>query len=70
MVRYSEVVYATSRAKNPIFDGSLGMYNGVILREAVHVTHGVNSTTNAPVQNVRRAVLLGAQSAVMVLGKP
>ncbi|EJF77796.1 hypothetical protein MCQ_01486 [Candidatus Bartonella washoeensis Sb944nv] len=62
-------VYATSRAKNPIFDGSLGMYNGVILREAVHVTHGVNSTTNAPVQNVRRAVLLGAQSAVIGFGK-
>ncbi|CAK01443.1 phage related protein [Bartonella tribocorum] len=37
-------VYATSRAKNPIFDGSLGMYNGVVLREAIHVTHGVKFT--------------------------
>ncbi|WP_375660433.1 DUF4043 family protein, partial [Bartonella sp. CL74QHWL] len=58
-------VYATSRAKNPIFDGSLGMYNGVILREAIHVTHGVNSTNNTAVKSVRRAVFLGAQSAVI-----
>ncbi|MET3560789.1 N4-gp56 family major capsid protein [Bartonella japonica] len=62
-------VYATSRAKNPIFDGSLGMYNGVVLREAIHVTHGVNSTNNTAVKSVRRAVFLGAQSAIIGFGK-
>ncbi|WP_208442443.1 N4-gp56 family major capsid protein [Bartonella raoultii] len=62
-------VYATSRAKNPIFDGSLGMYNGVVLREALHVTHGVKSTDNTAVKSVRRAVFLGAQSAIIGFGK-
>ena len=50
---------------NPIFSGALGMYNGMVIREAEHVTTGVNSTTGAEVPNVRRAVLLGAQAAVV-----
>ncbi|WP_039762557.1 DUF4043 family protein, partial [Bartonella queenslandensis] len=64
-----KAVYATSRKKNPIFDGSLGMYNGVVLREAREVTHGVKSTDNTAVKTVRRAVFLGAQSAVIGFGK-
>lgn len=55
-------------ASNPIFDGSLGVYNNVILREAEHVVEGVNSTTNAKISTVRRAVLLGAQSLVAAFG--
>ncbi|WP_336278490.1 N4-gp56 family major capsid protein [Bartonella sp. CB175] len=68
-------IYSGSRAKNPIFDGSLGMYNGVVLREAEHITQGVSSTITAKesspnaVENVRRAVLLGAQSAIIAFGK-
>src|SRR5690606_17767605 len=31
-------------SSNPIFNGSLGVYNNVILREAEHVTTGVSST--------------------------
>lgn len=62
-----KAAYNGSRAKNPIFDGSLGMYNGVVLRESEDVTPGVDG--NKSINTVRRAVLLGAQSAVMGWGK-
>ncbi|WP_455480481.1 N4-gp56 family major capsid protein [Bartonella sp. B12(2025)] len=65
----TKAVYEGSRSKNPIFDGSLGMYNGVILREAEHVPNGVNSKTQEPISSVRRAVLLGAQSIIMAYGR-
>lgn len=52
---------------NPIFSGSLGVYNNIILREAEHVVQGVSSA-GAKVTNVRRAVLLGAQAAVASFG--
>jgi len=64
----TKAVYQGSRANNPIYDGSLGEYNGVILREAEHVVPGVNSSTGAQITTVRRAVLLGAQSAVAAFG--
>jgi N4-gp56 family major capsid protein len=48
---------------NPIFSGALGVYNGVVLRQNEDVTTGVNSSTAAEITTVRRAVLLGAQSA-------
>lgn len=51
---------------NPIFSGALGVYNNVILRESEHVTTGV--TAGAEVPTARRAVLLGAQSAVAAFG--
>lgn len=63
-----KAAYQGSRGKNPIFDGSLGMYNNVILREAEHVVPGVNSSTGAQITTVRRAVLLGAQAAVAAFG--
>ncbi|WP_142416429.1 N4-gp56 family major capsid protein [Bartonella massiliensis] len=65
----TKAAYEGSRSKNPIFDGSLGMYNGVILREAEHVPNGVNSKTGEPLASVRRAVLLGAQSVIMAYGR-
>lgn len=43
----------------------LGEYNGVVLRSAFDVPLGTNSTTGAAVANTRRAVLLGAQAAVL-----
>jgi N4-gp56 family major capsid protein len=55
-------------SSNPIFDGSLGVYNNVILRSAEHVVPGVNSSTAATIATVRRAVLLGAQSSVIAFG--
>jgi len=54
--------------ENPIYNGSLGEYAGVILRRSQDVTHGVNSSTGASVTTARRAVLLGAQAAAMAFG--
>lgn len=52
--------------RNPIYTGALGEYNGVILRSSQDVTLGCNSSTpTTAVANTRRAVLLGAQSAVV-----
>lgn len=56
-------------AKNPIYNGSLGEYNGVILRRSQDVTKGCNSSTaTTAVSNTRRAVLLGAQAACCAFG--
>lgn len=52
---------------NPIFDGSLGVYNGVVLHSDTRITQGVNSA--AAVANVRRAVFCGAQSAAVAFGR-
>lgn len=54
---------------NPIWRGSLGMYNNVIIRKAFDVTQGVNSSTSAAVTTVRRAVLLGASAAYVAFGQ-
>jgi hypothetical protein len=52
---------------NPIFDGSLGVYNGAILHEDVRVSQGVNGA--AAITTVRRAVMAGAQSAALAFGR-
>lgn len=55
---------------NPIFDGSLGVYNGVVLHSDFRVTQGVNGTTaTTPVTAVRRAMLCGAQSLMLAYGR-
>lgn len=54
---------------NPIYTGALGEYNGVILRQSQDVSQGVNSSTGAAITTVRRAVLLGAQAAVIGYGQ-
>lgn len=55
---------------NPIFDGSLGVYNGVILHADYRVTSGVNNgTSTTAVTTVRRAVLCGAQAAMLGFGR-
>lgn len=53
---------------NPIYTGALGEYNDVIFRSAFDVCTGVNSSTAAQITTVRRAVLCGAQAAVMAFG--
>jgi len=58
------------RQGNPIFNGALGEYNGVILHESTRVTQGVNgSDSSAAVTTARRAVLCGAQAAVCGFGQ-
>jgi len=55
---------------NPIFDGSLGVYNGVLLHSDTRVTQGVNSSTSTTaVTTVRRAVFAGAQAVMMAYGR-
>jgi N4-gp56 family major capsid protein len=55
---------------NPIFDGSLGVYNGAILHADYRMPLGVNSTaTTTAVANTRRAVFCGAQAAVLAFGR-
>jgi len=55
---------------NPIFDGALGEYNGVILHESTRVTQGANgSTPTTAVSTVRRAVLCGAQAGLAAFGQ-
>ena len=54
-------MYANKRGlKNPIFDGSLGVYNGMILFESTRVYE--------PTSNVRRNLFLGAQAGVFAIG--
>jgi len=55
---------------NPIFEGSLGVYNGVILHSDNRITLGVNSATpTSSVANTRRAVFCGSQAAMMAFGR-
>ena len=55
--------------QNPIFNGSLGMYNNVVLHESSRVTQGVNSSTGAAISTVRRAPFCGAQAVGLAFGK-
>ncbi len=55
--------------ENPIFDGSLGVYNGVILHEDYRVTQGYNPTGNTAITTVRRAVFAGAQAGMIAFGR-
>lgn len=56
-------------ADNPIYTGALGEYNDIVLRVSQDVTLGCNSSTaTTAVANTRRAVLLGAQAAVVGYG--
>lgn len=56
--------------RNPIYTGALGEYNGVILRSSQDVPLGCDSSTpTTAVASTRRAVLLGAQAAVIGYGR-
>lgn len=56
-------------SRSPIFSGALGEYNGVVLRRSVDIPNGVHSTSGAAQTNTRRAVLLGAQAAVIAFAQ-
>jgi N4-gp56 family major capsid protein len=54
-------MYANKRGlKNPIFDGSLGVYNGMIIYESTRIYE--------PISNVRRNLFLGASAGVFAIG--
>ena len=65
--------YDTQRARveggemnNPIFNGALGEYNGVILHESERVPLGGGTST---LTQVRRAIFCGAQAALFATGR-
>lgn len=62
-----KAAYMGTRDGFPIYRGSIGEYNGVILRQAFDVTNGV-SATSTEVTTVKRAVLLGGQACMMAFG--
>lgn len=64
----TKAAYTGKADGTPIYNGSLGEYNGVILRRAVDVPQGV-SNAGAALPNVRRSVLLGAQAAMIGFGQ-
>lgn len=55
-------------ARNPIYTGALGEYNQVVLRSSRDLPNGI-SNAGATVANTKRAVLLGAQAAVIGFGQ-
>jgi len=65
---FSKNAYNGRGKDNPIYNGALGKYNNVVLRESEDVTPGVNSSTSASISTVRRAVFLGAQAAAVGYG--
>ncbi len=55
---------------NPIFDGALGVYNGVILHSDFRIPLGIQSASSTvAVANTRRAVLAGAQALMLGYGR-
>lgn len=58
-----------ARPSNPIYNGALGEYNGVVLHEAFRIPNGVNSTSGAQVANTKRAVLCGKQAGLVAMGR-
>lgn len=55
---------------NPIFTGAMGIYNNVVLYEAVRIPNTVTANASAVDQSgFRRAVLAGAQAAVIGYGQ-
>lgn len=57
------VVQGGAKTNNPIFDGSLGEYNGVVLQESARMPVVPGQTTR------RRAVLAGAQACSIAFGQ-
>lgn len=53
---------------SPIYNGALGEWNNVVLRNSQDVSQGVNSSTSAAITTVRRAVMLGRTAAVCAYG--
>lgn len=54
--------------KNPIYTGALGEYNDVIFRRSSDIPNGV-ANAGTVVSNTKRAVLLGAQAAMIGFGQ-
>lgn len=65
-----DILRGGSINNNPLLTGTLGVYNGCVLVENTRVTKGVDtSASNAAIDEVRRAVLCGAQCATIGWGR-
>ena len=60
-----KAVYMGTKDKNPIYQGALGEYNGVIIHESTRIKVGANAVTT----NVARAVFMGAQAGAIGFGQ-
>jgi N4-gp56 family major capsid protein len=54
---------------NPIFNGALGMWNGVIIHESTRVPNIVSTPADSSVGAFSRAIFGGAQAACLAFGK-
>jgi N4-gp56 family major capsid protein len=64
-----KAMYQGSKSNNPIYKGSLGEYNNVILHEWARLPQGVSGADGSAVANTRRAVFAGAQAACVAFGQ-
>ncbi len=55
--------------KSGLYTGALGIYNRTLIVEQTRVPKGIHSGTGAYVNNTRRAIFCGAQSAAWAYGK-
>lgn len=64
----TKAAYTGEREKSPIYTGALGEYNGMVLRRAIDIPNAV-ANAGTVVANTKRAVLLGAQAAMVGFGQ-
>ena len=60
---------AQAAGKAAIYDGALGVYNGVILHEATRIPIITGTPASGAAAAFRRAVFCGAQAGVMAFGQ-
>ncbi|MGH9876026.1 MAG: N4-gp56 family major capsid protein [Nitrososphaerales archaeon] len=53
---------------NPIFMGSIGIYNGVVLHESVRLPTAISTPASGVAADFRMGVFMGAQAAAMAFG--
>ena len=58
---------ANASENNPLLSGSIGVYNGVVMHETSRMFTGAGASGTA--NTIGRAVLCGAQAAVMGFGR-
>jgi N4-gp56 family major capsid protein len=56
-------------SNNPIFTGALGMYNNVVMHEAVRIPTIVTAPASGTQADFRRAVFAGAQALALAFGQ-
>lgn len=60
---------AVSAGKHAIYEGALGMYNGVVLHESTRIPIITGTPASGAAAAFRRSIFCGAQAGVMAFGK-